>query len=128
MLQVTSKFQATVYGNTTDSPMIFDIMNFLHNAMLENEHDVFFDSETDENAENAEKQPKINMTEFMADLMYSVDRCYFKFEYFNQAEVESELESSIRNCGNFAELSFSINGIDYYFTDINEKIKNGAYN
>lgn len=119
MLQVTSKFRATVYGNETESPTIYDIVNFLHDAMLENEHNVFFDDE---------KQQKINMPKFMADLMYSIDRCYFTFEYFNQAEVESELESSIRNCENFAELSFSINGIDYYFTDINEKIKNGFYN
>lgn len=128
MLQVTSKFSATVYGTETDSPMIFDIMNFLHDAMQENEHNVFFDDETDENAENDEKQPKINMTDFMADLMRSIERCYFKYEYFNQSEVESELGSCIRNCEKFTNLSFSIDGSDWCFECINENIKNGEYN
>lgn len=119
MLQVTSKFRATVYGTETDSPMIFDIMNFLHDAMLENEHDVFFDDE---------KQPKINMPKFMADLMGSIERCYFKFEYFNQTEVETSLETCIRNCEKFTDLRFSIDDSDWYFEYINEKIANGEYN
>lgn len=119
MLQVISKFQATVYGNTTNSPTIYDIVNFLHDAMLENEHNVFFDDE---------KQPKINMSEFMADLMSCIERYYYKSEFFTQFEVETGLQSCISNCENFTDLGFSIDGCDWCFKYINEKIKNGEYN
>ncbi len=119
MLQVINQFRATVYGKETDTQVVFQIIDFLHDAMQTNEYNVFFDDE---------QNPQINMAEFMGDLMDSIDRCYYKFQNFNQSDLESELEAWISGCEKFTDLAFSIHDSDWYFVHINEKIKNGEYN
>lgn len=112
---ILQTFKANIYGNIVTSPMLYDIISTLHNAMQDNEHDVLFDDD------------HVDMTSFMGDLTDAVENFWLKSEYFNQAELESELSACISNCENFQDLKFTVNGDDYRFEYINEKIKNGDY-
>lgn len=114
-IRIIQTFKADVYGNIVTSPMLYDIINTLHDAMQDNEHDVLFDDD------------HVDMRSFMGDLTDAVERFWLKSDYFNQGDLESELSACIRNCESFKDLRFSVNESDRHFEYINEKIQNGDY-
>lgn len=114
-IRILQTFKADVYGNIVTSPMLYDIISTLHDAMQDNEHDVLFDDD------------HVDMHSFMGDLMYAIERFWLNCEYFNQGDLESGLSACISDCENFQDLCFFVNGSEYCFEYINYKIQNGEY-
>lgn len=109
--KMISDFKGEIFGVATDNQAVFISMSFLHDVMLERP-DIFDD--------------KINIGELVIDLMEVFERLLYKTE-LSDTEIENELLNCIERADSFSELRFEVFYCDYYFSDINEKIKNGGY-
>ncbi len=110
--EVITPFKGKVFGVETNDHTTFNSVSFLHDEML-NRSNIF-----DEN---------VNMAELVIDLMHAFERQFYKTD-FSQAEIENELLNCINNAKSFSKLRFAVfNCGEYFFTDVNEKIKNGDY-
>ena len=108
--EVVSDFKGKVFGVEINSESIFYSMSFLHEEILDRP-DIFDD--------------KINIGQLVIDLLYAFAQQYYKIDCL-VTEIADELAGCL-NVDSFSELRFDVFGSDFYFTDINEKIKNGDY-
>ena len=109
--EVITDFKGKIFGVEIYSQVIFDSISYLHDEMLDRP-DIFDD--------------KINIGELVIDLMHAFKRQFYKAD-FSTTEIEKELSGCINIADSFSELRFEVFGSDFYFADINEKIKNGEY-
>lgn len=76
-------------------------------------------------SELEEKFENINIKdEFIDDLKWAVTHCYNDSpDNASLDEIEHELEEIINKTDAFDKLKFMVNESDYYFKDVNDKIK-----
>ncbi len=110
--EVISDFKGKVFGVEIDNQAIYDSMTYLYDVMTDDRPDIFDD--------------KINIGQLVIDLMHAFKRQFYKTDC-TDIDIENELAGCISSPDIFSELRFEVFNSDLYFTDINEKIKNGDY-
>lgn len=63
--------------------------------------------------------------EFIHELYCSIDRAYYKYEYFEFGEFEQSI--NIQGAKRFEDIEFNYLGCTYRFDYLNEELAKGAY-